>query len=164
MLDEKNKLILSADFVNRDLRERILRAAHPYLKDYQVQFHGGFVTLTARLEVKTLGELTAYYQLKIEELKFHSKAHTLHVSYQEDVKSNGNLTQTLMLKAVGLKSGTFLQTILGMAPVKGVIANQKSCSIDLEQLVDLKRPFLSELALTYLDSRDDTLILSYGLQ
>jgi hypothetical protein len=165
MMDgEKNRISISTDLINRDLRDRILSYAAPYLKEYHVNFGEGMIYLTAKLEVKTLGELTASYRIKVEELIFHSKAHTLLISYQEDVKSNGGLAQSLLLKAVGLKSGTFLQTALDMAKPIGVTANQKSCSIDLDQLFKLESDFLFGLSLQFMDSRDDTLWLSYGIR
>jgi hypothetical protein len=164
MMDgEKNRISISAELINRDLRDRVLSSAAPYLKEYHVNFGEGMIYLTAKLEVKTLGELTAAYRIKVEELKFDSRAHTLLLSYQEDVKSNGGPAQSLMLKAMGLKTGTFLQKALNMAKPAGIVANEKSCSINLDQLFELNHPFISGLSLSYLDSRDDTLWLSYGI-
>lgn len=163
MDQSKNKISISADLINHNLKETLLSLAKPYLTGYQVHFGEGFLYFSANLSVKTLGELSVHYRLAIEELVFHKSRHTVLVSYQEDVRSNGSLAQSLMLKAVGLKGGTFLQTALEISKVSGFTANQKSCSMDLDQLLDFNRPFLSTLSLQYLDARDDALWLTYSL-
>ena len=88
-VNSKNMIWLSEDLINRDLREKFLSAAGAYVSDYHVTFSGGYIFLDASLNIKTIGQLSAKYRLKIMDLTFHQKSHTLYVDYDEDVRPAG---------------------------------------------------------------------------
>ena len=162
-VNSKNMIWLSEDLINRDLREKFLSAAGAYVSDYHVTFSGGYIFLDASLNIKTIGQLSAKYRLKIMDLTFHQKSHTLYVDYDEDVRPAGGAMQAMLLKAAGLAGGTYLQKALSMANVPGVRADAKSCSVDLEQLIDLSKGFFPNIELQYSDCRDGSLCLTYGV-
>jgi hypothetical protein len=160
----KNTIWLSEDLVNHDLREKFLSAASPYVSDYHVTFSGGYIFLDLSLNIKTIGQLSAKYRLKVMDLTFHQKSHTLYVDYDEDVRPAGGAMQSMLLKAAGLGSGTYLQKALSMVKVSGIRADAKSCSVDLEQLIDLSKGFFPNIELQYADCRDGALCLNYGIR
>lgn len=161
--NQTSTISLSEDLVNRELRNRILSAAGGYLTDYRVSFSGGSIYLELALKIKTIGDITANYLLKITGFRFDRNAHKIELSYQEDVRSAGGPIQAMMLKALGLAGGTWLQKALSMANPPGITADEKSCSVDLEQLLDLNNDWLKQLALSYMDSRDGALKLTFHL-
>ncbi len=160
----KNIITLSEDLINKDFRQKVLSSpAGDYITDYKVAFSGGYLYLDLSLQVKTLGALSAKYRLEVADLVFKPGNHKIIADYVEDVSSEGGFAQTMMLKAVGLKGGTFLQTAVSMANPPGIKADAKSCSMDLEQLYPLNEVLASNLVLEYLDCRDGMLQLSYRL-
>ncbi|MDI9492941.1 MAG: hypothetical protein QM289_00365 [Bacillota bacterium] len=164
MSGNKNIITVSEDFINKSLREKILSSpAGDYISDYKVMFSGGYIYLELALHVKTLGSIAAKYRLEIVDLVFRPGDHRLVVDYTEDVSSAGSLVQSLILKVAGLKGGTFLQTVVGMANPPGIRADSKSCSVDLEQLINFDSEFFFMLILEYLDCRDGMLQMTYQL-
>jgi hypothetical protein len=163
-INNKNMIFLSEDLINHDLREKFLSAAGAYISDYHISFNGGYIFLDAAINIKTIGQLTAKYRLKIMDLTFHSRSHTLYIDYDEDVRPAGGPMQAMLLKAAGLAGGTYLQKALSMSNIKGVRADAKSCSVDLEQLIDLSKGFVPNIELQYSDCRDGALSLTYGVR
>ena len=113
--------------------------------------------------LKPWAVLRQKYRLEIVDLVFRPGDHRLVVDYTEDVSSAGSLVQSLILKVAGLKGGTFLQTVVGMANPPGIRADSKSCSVDLEQLINFDSEFFFMLILEYLDCRDGMLQMTYQL-
>jgi hypothetical protein len=160
----QNIITVSEDLINRALKQKVLSSpAGDYIRDYRVMFSRGYIYLELDLQVKTLGRITAKYRLEIVDLIFKPGSHRIIADYMEDVSSSGSLTQNMMLKAVGLKGGTFLQTVVGMTNPPGIRLDSKSCSIDLEQLLDLNNDLISMLTLEYHHCRDGMLQLTYQL-
>lgn len=160
-MDAISTLSLSEDLINRDLRERIIVSVGSYVSDYYVSFSGGRIFLDLNLHVKALGNLSAKYMLEVLDFRFDKESHFIKLSYQEDIKSRGGPMQGIMLKAAGFTGGTFLQKALSITKLPGVWADEKSCSINLEQLFDLKKGILSDLEAHYLDSRNGLLQFSF---
>ncbi len=159
-----NLFTISEDLVNRSLRQKILSSpAGEYITHYRVTFSGGYIYLTLDLQVKTLGAITAKYRLEIVDLTFKPGTHRVIADYVEDVNSTGGFAQNMMLKAAGLKGGTFLQMVVNMTNPPGIKVDAKSCSINLEQLLNLNNHLISMLTLEYGDSRDGMLQLAYQL-
>ena len=161
--NNKNSIAIAEDLVNLDLRAKILSAAGAYVTDYKATFTGGYIFLDLSLNIPKIGALSAKYRLKVMDLTFHKTAHTLYADYDEDVKPAGGAMQAMLLKAAGLGGGTWLQKALSMANIAGIRADEKSCSVDLEQLLDLKKGIIPNLELQYIDSRDGALHLNYGV-
>jgi len=162
--DGQNIITLSEDLLNRTFREKILSSpAGEYITDYKVAFSQGCIYLDLKLSIKTLGALTAKYKIEVVDFVFKPDKRMLIADYMEDVSSAGSLTQSMMLKMIGLKGGTFLQMAAGMANLAGVKADAKSCSVDLEQLIKPKGDLASMIMLEYLDSRNGALKFSYQL-
>ena len=164
-VNAKNSISISEELVNRDLRAKILAAAGSNVTDYHVAFSGGFIFLDLSLNIGKIGALNARYRLKVMDLTFHETAHTLYLDYDEDVKPAGGAMQGMLLKAAGMVGGgSWLQKALSMANIAGIRADEKSCSVDLEQLIDLKKGILPHIELHYTDSRDSALLLQYGIR
>lgn len=161
--NKMSKVFISEEMINNELKSRILAMVDNYLTGYHINFADGNIYLDLKLRVKSIGDISVKYLLKVLNFTFNEKEHSLKVAYLEDVKSEGNPVQKMMLKALSLKNGTFLQTAVGMANLQGITAEEKNCSIDIEQLVNLKGSFLSKLSLQYLDSRDGALQLSFSI-
>lgn len=164
MATNQNIITISEDLINRSLRRKILSSpAGDYIMDYKVTFSGGYVYVVLDLKIKTLGALTAKYRLEIADLVFRPGTHRLIADYMEDVNPTGGFAQSIMLKAASLKGGTFLQMAVNMTNPPGIRADAKSCSIDLEQLLNFNNDLASMLTLEYRDSRDGMLQLAYQL-
>jgi hypothetical protein len=159
-----NTITISENLINNTLKDKVLSSsAGDYLKDYKVSFSQGYVFLDLKLSIKTLGPLAAKYRIEVVDLIFRQGNHILIADYIEDIQSQGGIAQAMMLKAAGLKGGTYLQTALSMAKVEGIKADEKSCSLDLEQLLDLNNRLGSMLVLKYLDSRNGEMKLAYDI-
>ncbi len=162
--NNQNIITVSENMINETLRKKILSSpAGEYIRDYKVTFSQGYIYLNLNLQVKTLGALTAKYRIEVVDLIFKPGSHVLIADYLEDVSSSGGLAQNMMLKAVALKGGTFLQTVIGMTNPPGIKLDAKSCSVDLEQLLNFNHELSSMLTLSYLDSRNGMLQLAYQL-
>jgi len=159
----KNSFSISEELVNQDLRQIILKTAGPYVTDYRINFSGGYIFVDAGLSIKAIGELKAKYRIRIMDLTFHKNAHTLYLDYEEDIRPAGGAMQSMLLKAAGLAGGTYLQKALSMFNLSGIKADTKSCSIDLEQLMDFSKGILPAIELRYGDSRDGAVSFTYGL-
>lgn len=160
----KNIISVSEDLINTSLRSKVLSSpAGNYISDYHLSFSQGYIFLKLNLNIKTLGPLTANYRLEITDLTFRPGAHILIVDYIEDVSSTGGFAQSMMLKAAGLKGGSFLQNVLAMSNPPGIKADSKSCTIDLRKLLRLNDSLASILTLEYVDARNEQLTLSYNL-
>jgi hypothetical protein len=163
MVKKSTTVSISDETINRDLKNEILRRAKPYLTDYQIAFQDGYIFLSVNIRIKKLGHITAHYRFRITDLKFNRHYHTLIATYQENIKSTGGLTQNIMLSALALKSGTFLQNIIDITRVPGIRADEKSCSIQLEQLLNFNNYFLSGLCLEYMDCINGILTLRVNI-
>lgn len=160
----KNIIGISEDLINKSLRDKVLSSpAGNYISDYSIGFSQGYIFLKLNLHIKTLGPLTANYRLEISDLTFRPGTHILILDYIEDVSSAGGFAQNMMLKAAGLKGGTFLQNVLAMANPPGIRADSKSCTIDLRSLLQLNDSLATILTLEYMDARNEQLTLAYKL-
>ncbi|MGI6728467.1 MAG: hypothetical protein ACOX4P_07970 [Anaerovoracaceae bacterium] len=155
---------ISEDLVNRDLRQLILSYVGSYITDYTVYFSGNFIFLDLKLQIKTLGPISARYKLNIINFTFNQQAHIIEFAYEEDVQSTSNPLQGMLVKAMGLTQGTFLQKAIALTNPPGIRADSKNCSIDLEQFLNLNQGHVSKLSLNYLDSYNRTLQFAFRIQ
>lgn len=160
----KSSLHITEDLVNTELRETLLKLGAPFLGDYRVAFREGSIDLTLEGEVKAVGPVTALYRIQVAELRFGAAGHKILFDYEEDVRSRGNLGQGLLLKAFKLQKGTVLRSALAVSGLAGIAADEKSCSVDLEQLMDLERDPWKRLDLSYGDSRGGILRLFFSIR
>lgn len=162
-MNQNSTLSLSENLVNLELKERILAATGDYVTAYQVAFSGGAIDVNLALTIPKLGDVAAKYRLEVLDFKFDREGHRVTLAYQEDVRPAGGPLQAFMLKAFGLTGGTWLTKALALANLNGITADEKSCSVDLEQLLDLSNEWVRQLALNYVDSRDGLLKLEFRL-
>lgn len=160
----KSSLTITEDLVNSDLRETLLSLASPYLTDYRVAFREGSIDLTLEGEFKAAGPVTAVFRIRIADLRFGAAGHKVLFDYEEDVRSRGNLGQGLLLKAFKLQKGTVLRSAVALSGLPGISADEKSCSVDLEQLLDLDKDPWKHLDLSYGDSRGGVLRLFFSIR
>lgn len=159
----QNILQITESMVNDDLRPQLLSLGRGYLSDYQVAFRDDQIILSLFLDVPTLGEINVHYELDALELTFHPEAHSVFFTYQEQVKSEGNIRQNLLLKALKLQRGTLLCTLLNLHPLSGITANKTSCSVNLEQLMDFSKPLWMHFSASLLESVDQKLVFSFSI-
>lgn len=140
-----------------------MRYAGEYVDAYQLGFSQGHIDLSLKLNIKTIGEINAYYRLTVTDFRFSPSEHVVRFDYQEDVRSGGNIGQNLMLKAFKLQKGTVLQSVLALKHLPGITADETSCSVNLEQLVDFSKDPWNRMDLRYGDSRNGILELFFSI-
>lgn len=152
---EKGILSLPQELLNRDLKMLIMDKSDPYLDDYHILFSNGSIFLDATVIAKQLGKVSAKFMLNIESFTFNKLVRKVTLRYQEDVKSQGNMVQSMALKAAGLK-GSYLQTAIEMSHINDIHISDNRITIDLDK-IDFIKKVPSELELNYLSSEDGTL-------
>jgi len=164
MGSETSSLRLSEHLLNNELKHYAMDYAGEYIDTYQLGFSQGHIDLFVKLNIKTIGEVNATFRLTVTDFRFSSSVHTVHFDYLEDVRSGGNIGQNLLLKAFKLQKGTVLQSVLALKQLPGITADETSCSVDLEQLVDLSKDPWNRMDLRYGDSRNGILELYFSIR
>ncbi len=157
----ESTISLSEDLINRQLKNHLLLIADEYLSNYSVSFSKGIIYVHLTISVKALGRISAKYRLKVLDFKFEPDCHRLKLAYQEDISSKEGPIQAMMLKAASLTGGSWLEKFLSAVKPSGITADEKSCSIDLEQLFDLDNKWIKQLILYYIDSEEGMLKLGF---
>lgn len=109
---EQNILSIPEEVFNKDLKMIIMEKGDPYLRDYSLHFTEDAIVLDLSIDGKQLGIITARYKFTVKEFVFKEKVRKVTLTYQEEVKPQGNLLQSMALKALRLK-GTYLQLVAG---------------------------------------------------
>ena len=164
MGSETSSLRLTEYLLNHDLKHYVMDYAGEYIDAYQLSFSQGNIDLSVKLSIKTIGEINAVYRLTVTDFRFSPSSHAIRFDYLEDVRSGGNIGQNLLLKAFKLQKGTVLRSILALKQLPGITADETSCSVDLEQLVDLSKDPWSRIELRYGDSRNGILELFFSIR
>jgi len=158
---EKGILAIPEDMINRDIKMLIMDKAGPYLNDYALYFLQDAIIVDLDGNAKQLGRLKAKYMLTITQFDFHDSTHQVRLSYQEDVKSEGNFVQSMALKAAGLK-GSYLQTAAEMMKLDFIEVEKDSIVISLDGL-EIAKKIPSELNISYVSSEDGILKLKFHI-
>ncbi|WP_027399747.1 hypothetical protein [Anaerovorax odorimutans] len=156
---EKGILAIPQDLFNKDLKMLIMDKATPYLDDYNIIFSNGTVFIDATLNLKQLGEINAKYMLTIEDFTFNNLTHQITFNYQEDVKSLGNMVQSLALKTAALK-GPYLKTAIEMSNISFAEVHGNLITLNLDDINFIKK-IPSEIELKYVSSLDGILKFSF---
>lgn len=158
---EKGILALPENLINRDLKMFIMEKGDPYLDDYLISFNNDAIFLDATVIMKQLGKVNAKYMLRIENFTFNNLVRKISLTYQEDVKSQGNMVQSMALKAAGLK-GPYLETAISMSNLPFITVDNHQINIDLYKIEAMKK-IPSELVLNYLSSVDGCLKFKFSI-
>lgn len=156
---ERGLLSIPEKLINRDLKMLIMDKSGPYLNDYELLFRQDAIFVDIDVNAKQLGRLKAKYMLTITGLEFSEYAHKLQLSYQEDVKSEGNFMQSMAIKAAGLK-GSYLQTAAEMLKKDYLKADKDSILIDLDAIKAAEK-IPPTLNISYVSSEDGLLKLKF---
>lgn len=165
----KGTFSIPQTMINRDFKMELMDKIDAYVDDYKVTFDSGAIFLQTILHLNQLGKINAAYQFTIKEFTFHNGTHTLLLTYFEDVKSQGNVMQSMALKAAGMK-GSYLKTALEFAGNSNnqsqanfirsaITVTDTTLSINLDRLNFIKQ-IPPSLGLTYVSCEDGILKLS----
>ncbi|MEG1930961.1 MAG: hypothetical protein RR131_07455 [Anaerovorax sp.] len=146
----RGELSIPQNLLNRDFKMEIMDRAGDYIDDYQVLFDSGSIFLQVALNVNQLGRINAKYKLTLDQFTCNNTGHKLCFTYYEDVKSQGNMMQSMALKAAGIK-GSYLKTALefSKAPfLSAVKATDSMLLIDLDCL-EIAKEIPPSLSLAY---------------
>lgn len=154
-------LAIPENLINRDIKMLVMDQADPYLNDYEFRFSQGAVFVDLDVSAKQLGRLKAKYMLSITALVFQGGDHRLSLSYQEDVRSEGNFMQSMAIKAAGLK-GSYLQTAAEMLKLDFLQVEKDSISVNLD-LLEFAKKIPPELHISYISSEDGFLKFKFHI-
>ncbi len=158
---ERGILAIPEKLVNRDIKMLVMDKAGPYLNDYEILFRQDAVFVELDASVKQLGRLTAKYMFNIKEIRFQGDVHRISLSYQEDVRSEGNFMQSMALKAAGLR-GSYLQTAAEVLKLDFIQIDKDSISVNLD-LLDFAKKIPPGLYIGYVSSEDGDFKLKFHL-
>ena len=158
---EHGMIAIPEKLVNRDIKMLVMDKAGSYLNDYAIGFDQNAIFLDLDINAKQLGRLKAKYMLTITGLDFAGSEHKIRLSYREDVRSEGNLMQSMAIKAAGLK-GSYLQTAAEMAKLPYLTVSGDSVTVDLDALKFAEK-IPPELNISYVSSTDGNLKLKFHI-
>lgn len=154
---EKGIIAISEKLINKELKPFIIEKAYEYLSDYSVQFSSDTIFLNCKLDIQQLGPITANYKLKVTAMEFTKETPFLAFSYNEDIKSNGNIVQGMALKAASLKDH-FIKTALEIIKTPLATADKTHIYVNLSSLGFIEK-LPSHAKLTYISSDNGILKL-----
>ena len=130
---ENGLLSIPESLINDQLRPTILGAASPWISSYNLNFSNNMIFADAVINVKQTGPVRAILMLSVEEFTFRPDRHRISFQYREDIRSQGNPAQAMMLKMFGGGNG-FLAKLTSMAGNKmpGITADGRILTIDLD--------------------------------
>ncbi|QHI71326.1 hypothetical protein [Aminipila terrae] len=160
--DIENGMLKIPDYlINVGIKDKImgLKDVQNYLKDYTVLFQGGCIMLDLKLHIKQLGPVSAKYMFSIKDFRFSEDSTRIYATFQEDVKSLGNIMQSMALKAA-ISGGTALQKAVKLTNCDFIFIDQHNVMIDLKKFDMIKK--ISELfEINYVDSSEGCLKFSF---
>lgn len=153
---EQNILNIPEEVFSKDLKMDIMEKGDPYLRDYSLRFDDGSIYVELSLNAKQLGIVDAKYKFTVKEFTFRENVRKVSLTYQEDVKSQGNLLQSMALKALRLK-GTYLEMLIsGSEELHMVQANGEEVFLNFDDIEQTKK-IPPSVTLTYLRCEDGKL-------
>lgn len=158
----RGRLEIPARLLNNELKPYILGSAAGMLRDYHVDFRGGFLLLAGEAELRQLGPLSLSYKLKIQEFRFDASGHRLTGTFEERADARGNLAQKIAVKTA-LMGGTLLGLGVRLAKPEGVHVDGNNLMADLDRM-----PFANKipekLTLSLAGIQDGILALDFHLE
>ncbi|MCR5482513.1 MAG: hypothetical protein K6F52_06930 [Clostridia bacterium] len=130
---EQGRLVIPKELFQNELRSMLLEKFKPHATNFEIDFSGGAIHLTADAQIDILGPVTARYMLQVEEFVFNAESRRVMFRYYEDLKSKGNYMQQAAIRTASLK-GSYLKTLLSMRPVDGLLADNLTISVDLTKM------------------------------
>jgi len=157
---EQGILAIPENLFNRDIKMLIMDQVGEYLNDYELLFLQGAILVDLDVNVKQLGRMKAKYMLNVTRFDFHDNVHQIGFFYREDVKSEGNIIQNMIVRAAGRK-GSYLQTVAEMMKLDYIQVEKDSIAIDLDALAFAKK-IPPGLDISYISSEDGILKLRFS--
>lgn len=156
-------LSIPQDMINRDFKNIILNKFGNSIKDYKITFDSGYIFLQVLGEVGPVGKLQGNYKFRIDDFTFKNGQHKIKLSYSEDVRSKGNVMQSMALKAAGV-NGSYLKTAYEFALKKqspskasdflsAIKVSNNAILINLDAIDGFQKMF-DDLELTYKSSEN----------
>lgn len=161
---ENGLLILSEQLINQQLSQSILKAASPWVSDYQISFSNNLIFLDVNINAKQAGAVRAMLMLSVEEFTFLPHRHRLCFQYREDIRSLGNPAQSVMIHLLCSGNGALSKLISkNNSFLPGVFADGSVLSLDLDRLLPQKYlDVLKHLTLSYVAAGDGALKLQFS--
>lgn len=147
-------LSIPETLVNEECKKLVLPRLTPYLKDYKVSFCNDYIFLDLNLNIKQLGMLKGMYMLNIQDFVYEPNEHHISFSYREDIRSQGNAMQAMMLKTFLLNQGTLLQKAVGLFKSNAITATRSNVAIDLNAFPIFTSTFLNDLHIEFQQCQD----------
>jgi len=154
---EKGIISIPEKLINKEIKPFVIEKAYEYLSDYSVQFSSDTIFLNCKLDIQQLGPITVTCMLKVTAFEFTKETPFLAFSYSEDIKSNGNIVQSMALKATSMK-GPFVKTALELIKTPLATADKTQLYVNLSALGFIQK-LLSHAKLTYISSDNGILKL-----
>lgn len=161
---EQGIFSLPQDLILVELKPLILAKYPEYLKDFSIDFRNGFIQLELDLVLKQAGKLKARYQFSVIDFSFSGKTHIITAGYLEDVGSEGDMLQKMLVKSIALTGKTWLQKAAEKTAMQGIKTTKDLLELDFDQIKQLSSFPLERISLQYLDSQDGSLRLSFSIQ
>ncbi|MGI6731768.1 MAG: hypothetical protein ACOX5F_07730 [Anaerovoracaceae bacterium] len=159
---EQGLLIIPQNLINNNLREIIIEKSDPYLDDYMLFFENNSIYCSLDLTIKQLGKVRGKFMLNITEFTFEREAHIIHGTYMEDVKSAGNLFQSMALKAAKLKE-TYLETVASFLKLDYLRVDKDSFTIYLDKIQGFNK-VPPEINLRYLGCNNEAITFEFNIE
>lgn len=147
--------------INGECKDLILPKLSPYLKDYKISFSSNYIFLDLNLSIKQLGMLKAMYLLELQEFVFEPQSHRISFAYREDIRSQGNPMQGMMLKTFLLNQGTLLQKAVGLSKWDAITATRSHVTIDLNQIPVFSSALFEKVRIEFCQCQDGKFTCNY---
>lgn len=146
---EQNILSIPDEVFSKDLKMDIMDKGDPYLRDYNLRFEEGAIHVELSVNAKQLGIVDANYRFTVKEFIFKGNERKVTLAYQEDVRSQGNMLQSIALKALRLK-GSYLEMLAsGVEELSMVQVNGEEVFLNFNDIEQTKK-IPPSVTLTYL--------------
>lgn len=151
----RGELSLPQNLLNRDFKMEIMDYLGTYIDDYHILFDNGSIFLEVTANINQLGRINGKYKFTLDKFVFNSTGHKLFFTYYEDVKSQGNMVQSMALKAAGMK-GSYLKTALELSKsplLAAVKATDNTFTVNMDCL-EIAKEIPPSLSLSYAGCED----------
>jgi len=157
---ENGILSIPETLINTGLKMRIMDQLQEYVDDYRIAFQNDHIYLHLKLHLKQLGPIEAKYLIAITDLRFSEESRRLYGTFQEEVKSLGNMIQSVALKAA-CSNGTCLQKAIRFINSNFIFVDGNRIMIDLDHF-ELAKKIPSNIELNYISCENGYLKLNFN--
>ncbi|MBN7772942.1 hypothetical protein [Clostridium aminobutyricum] len=157
---ENGILTIPESFINSGLKMRIMDHLQDYVDDYRIAFENNRIYLHLKLHLKQIGPIEAKYLIGITDFRFSDDCRRIYGTFQEEVKSLGNMLQAMALKAA-CSNSTCLQKALRFTNCDFIFVDGNRIMIDLDRF-ELAQKVPSNLELNYVECDNGYLKLNFN--